>query len=123
MAAKSTKPSQKSKATDINLIPFHKLKDLFGEKKPSDEEKTIENETYSALNKISKVIDNALFPMFSFEPQNDIRKISNVTSKKDKNKERKRENQQNSLKEWFNIEHGNKIRLLQPCIVPSVFIW
>lgn len=98
MAAKSTKPSQKSKTTDINLIPFHKLKDLFGDKKPSDEEKTIENETYSALNKISKVIDNALFPMFSFEPQNDIRKISNVTSKKDKNKERKRENQQNSLK-------------------------
>lgn len=97
-SSKTSKSSQKNKQADINLIPFHKLKDVFVVKKESEEEEISENETYSALNKISKVIHNALFPMFSFEPLNDIRKISNITSKKDKNKERKREMQKQSFK-------------------------
>lgn len=93
MASKKTK-----KPVDINLIPFHKLKDIFVVKPEEKDKSPEETEAYDALNKISKVIDNALFPIFSFEPSNDIRKISNITSKRDKNKERKKEMQQRSLK-------------------------
>lgn len=50
-----------------------------------------------SLKKIIKILDNPLFPLFSFEPCNDIIKIDTIVSKSKKDQEKKTSFQQTSL--------------------------
>lgn len=95
------------------IISFHELYHHYAEefgksdilkqqkRSASDEEQNEKKKSKNIINslkKITKILDNPLFPLFSFEPLNDVRKISNIVSKKDKNKERKKEMQKINLK-------------------------
>jgi hypothetical protein len=89
-----------SKKTAIEVLSFKRLKTRYKtvlESPSTSKAETQDDFTYNALSKLDDILENALFPTFSFEPQKDVSEIINVTSRRNKNKDVKRSEQQEAL--------------------------
>jgi hypothetical protein len=82
-----------SKKTTSEILSFKRLKTIYKPKIIDSPDNVI----YNALFKLEKLLDNAIFPMYSFEPQNDIVYINEVTSIRNKNKEARKVEQEKKL--------------------------
>lgn len=85
-----------SKKAVNEVLSFKRLKSKF---KPKIIDAPAEEfGIYNALSKLERLLDDAIFPIYSFEPQLDITNITKVTQVKNKNKEARKVEQKENMK-------------------------
>ena len=86
------KVSIKQESKPFEIISFSKFKNVVS----LDPSSGGARNPYEVL---SRILDYSLYPLYGFDPVEDVKKISHVTQKRGKNQEQRRKNQIDSLKE------------------------